>query len=136
MSSRPLAAFLCALMSETGQSSDNHYGPFAISKTDHRDLWDGYLALDPDKSSLVRGLASQHRFLQDPEAELTCNLAYSVAIAAILLEKYDANNFTSLNFYELSRLWFIKVQKQSEIELTRFLTNQRQLIDELNKNAA
>ncbi len=34
----------------------------------HRALWDTYLALDPERASLVRGLASQHAFLSAPAA--------------------------------------------------------------------
>lgn len=49
-------------------------------------FWDQYLALDPERASRVRGLASQHAFLAAPHLELTVNLRYSTAIAWSLVE--------------------------------------------------
>ncbi len=56
------------------------HGPFQLSLQQHRQLWDNYLAFRPEQASQVRGLASQRHFLQDPEFDLSANLAYSVAI--------------------------------------------------------
>lgn len=60
------------------------FGIFHISERQHRDIWDNYLAQDPDLASRVRGLASQRAFLENPELELHCNLRYCAAIAALL----------------------------------------------------
>ena len=49
----------------------------------HWAVWDDYLAQQPDLASRVRGLASQHRFLEDPDLELTLNQGYAIAITAI-----------------------------------------------------
>jgi hypothetical protein len=59
-------------------------GIYQISSEQHRAAWDSYLAFHPDLASKVRGLASQHKFLQNPDAELLTNLAYSTAIAFII----------------------------------------------------
>lgn len=59
-------------------------GIYQISSEQHRAIWDQYLAFRPDLASAVRGLASQHQFLKDPDQELVTNLAYSTAIAWII----------------------------------------------------
>lgn len=59
-------------------------GVYQITQTQHRDLWDNFLCRDPELASLVRGLASQHRFLQNPELELALNPGYATAIASYM----------------------------------------------------
>lgn len=59
-------------------------GLYQISAQQHRSAWDDYLAFRPDLASKVRGLASQHQFLKDPDLELKTNLIYSTAIAWIV----------------------------------------------------
>ncbi|WP_055326272.1 hypothetical protein [Pseudomonas aeruginosa] len=62
------------------------HGLYRIASERHQQLWDQYLALDPERASRVRGLASQHAFLAAPHLELTVNLRYSTAIAWSLVE--------------------------------------------------
>ena len=62
-------------------------GLFRITSTQHRDLWDRYLAFRPEIASRVRGLASQRAFLSNPDNELQTNLSYCAAIAWIMLER-------------------------------------------------
>ncbi len=62
-------------------------GPFLIASSQHRDLWDRYLAYRPDVASRVRGLASQRAFLTNPDNELQTNLSYCAAIAWIMLQR-------------------------------------------------
>ncbi|MEO1081641.1 MAG: hypothetical protein AAFY29_18935 [Pseudomonadota bacterium] len=69
------------LFSRRGQG----LGLFRITASDHRDLWDRYLAYRPDVASRVRGLASQRAFLSNPDNELQTNLSYCTAIAWLLL---------------------------------------------------
>ncbi|MEM1189837.1 MAG: hypothetical protein AAF640_00405 [Pseudomonadota bacterium] len=69
------------LFSRRGQG----LGLFRITASDHRDLWDRYLAHRPDVASRVRGLASQRAFLSNPDNELKTNLGYCTAIAWLLL---------------------------------------------------
>jgi len=59
-------------------------GIYQITSQQHRRIWDSYLAFIPDLASKVRGLASQHLFLQKPDQELAVNLSYSTAIAWII----------------------------------------------------
>lgn len=59
-------------------------GLFNITAAQHRDLWDRYLAFNPELASRVRGLASQRAFLSDPDSELQTNLSYCTAIAWLL----------------------------------------------------
>lgn len=66
--------------------SQRGHGLYSIPDALHRQIWDEYLAKDPDRASLVRGLASQHAFLSGPGLELTVNLRYSTAIAWLMVE--------------------------------------------------
>ena len=62
-------------------------GVFHITSAQHRDIWDSYLAFNPDLASRVRGLASQRAFLRDPDNELQTNLSYCTAIAWLLYQR-------------------------------------------------
>jgi len=62
-------------------------GIFHITPAQHRDIWDKYLAFNPDLASRVRGLASQRAFLSDPDSELQTNLSYCTAIAWLLYSR-------------------------------------------------
>ncbi|MDX1734054.1 MAG: hypothetical protein R3228_06800 [Halioglobus sp.] len=62
-------------------------GLFHITAAQHRDLWDRYLAFNPDLASRVRGLASQRAFLSDPDNELQTNLSYCTAVAWLLYQR-------------------------------------------------
>ncbi len=62
-------------------------GIFHITSTQHRDIWDKYLAFNPDLASRVRGLASQRQFLSNPDGELQTNLSYCTAVAWLLHQR-------------------------------------------------
>jgi len=62
-------------------------GLFNITAAQHRDLWDRYLAFNPDLASRVRGLASQRAFLSDPDSELQTNLSYCTAVAWLMQQR-------------------------------------------------
>ncbi|MEM1113813.1 MAG: hypothetical protein AAGI11_18010 [Pseudomonadota bacterium] len=62
-------------------------GLFHITTSQHRDIWDRYLAFNPDMASRIRGLASQRAFLSDPDSELQTNLSYCTAIAWLLYQR-------------------------------------------------
>lgn len=64
-------------------------GIYQIHSLSHRHVWDDYLAQRGEIASLVRGLASQHDFLEHPHAELATNLAYSTAIAWYLYQRHE-----------------------------------------------
>ena len=65
-------------------SRNDGLGLFHITAAQHRDLWDRYLAFNPDLASRIRGLASQRAFLRDPDSELQTNLSYCTAIAWLM----------------------------------------------------
>lgn len=81
---------VAASQSELGSALHDRrgHGLYRITEPRHRALWDDYLALDPERASLVRGLASQHAFLSGPQLELTVNLRYATAIAWLLVEQH------------------------------------------------
>ncbi|MBA55741.1 MAG: hypothetical protein CMK89_14895 [Pseudomonadales bacterium] len=56
-------------------------GMYGITEEMHQNVWDHYLAMDPDLASQVRGMASQHEFPKSPHTELVTNLLYASAIA-------------------------------------------------------
>lgn len=62
-------------------NKDEGIGLYNITQQQHLDIWDNYLAFDPDLASQIRGLASQRTFLTNPHDELNTNLAYATAIA-------------------------------------------------------
>ncbi|MTI12283.1 hypothetical protein [Sansalvadorimonas verongulae] len=59
-------------------------GIYQITPRMHRNIWDNFLATQPELASKVRGLASQHEFLNHPHAELATNLSYATAIALMV----------------------------------------------------
>ena len=65
---------------------DNHraLGIYQITPRMHRNIWDNFLSTQPELASKVRGLASQHEFLQHPHAELATNLSYATAVALMV----------------------------------------------------
>lgn len=67
-------------------------GLFHITAAQHRDLWDRYLAFQPELASRVRGLASQRAFLSSPDGELQTNLSYCTAIAWLLYQRARGGN--------------------------------------------
>lgn len=86
---KSLCLFLGALSScqpEATEPSD--YGCYDISHEQHWGCWDNYLYLQPAFASKVRGLASQHRFLEAPDLELSFNFGYATAIAALIIEQH------------------------------------------------
>ncbi len=72
-------------------------GLFQITSSQHRDLWDRYLAFNPEMASRIRGLASQRAFLSDPDSELQTNLSYCTAIAWILYQRSRVGNERSVH---------------------------------------
>ncbi|WP_110949030.1 hypothetical protein [Pseudomonas bohemica] len=85
--------------------SQRGHGLYGISDSLHYQLWDGYLAKDPDLASLVRGLASQHAFLTGPDLELTVNLRYSTAIAWMMVEASRLTLPSEDDLLGMARIW-------------------------------
>ncbi len=83
----------------------NAYGIFQLSAERHQHCWDAYLAHDPCLASRVRGLASQHAFLEDPHLELAVNLRYTTAIAWLLIEAQQLELPAASDIAGLARIW-------------------------------
>lgn len=97
-----LSAASISLIRNSGLCPNNHqsYGLFHITEDQHQTLWDKQLVRSPDKASLIRGLASQHQFLQTPHHELIINLNYATAIAAFALSLHPKIQQTTLSLHQ------------------------------------
>lgn len=91
------------------------HGLYRITEPRHRALWDHYLALDPERASLVRGLASQHAFLSGPHLELTVNLRYATAIAWLLVEEQHTLLPAADDLLGMARIWRKTFQPQGRL---------------------
>lgn len=91
------------------------HGLYRIAEPRHQALWDHYLALDPERASLVRGLASQHAFLSGPHLELTVNLRYATAIAWLLVEEQNTLLPEAGDLVGMARIWKQIFQPQGRL---------------------
>lgn len=79
-------------------------GLYNVTRQQHLDVWDNYLAFDPDLASKIRGLASQRTFLTNPHDELNTNLAYATAIAWCIYKRTNLPLTTDSTQY-LASCW-------------------------------
>lgn len=112
---------------------DDGLGIYQITPDQHRQIWDQYLAFKPDLASKVRGLASQHRFLQDPDKELSWNLSYATAIAWLIYQREEIVLPKHSEVHQLGQLWlkcFGKNQDsgKNERRFNGWLTNYRRSV--------
>ncbi|WP_263078568.1 hypothetical protein [Endozoicomonas sp. Mp262] len=82
-------------------------GLYQISPKMHKNIWDNFLAPQPELSSKVRGLASQREFLAHPHYELVTNLSYSSVIAWLIYYRTGCNvkKITPGDILGLGKLW-------------------------------
>ncbi|WP_430462121.1 hypothetical protein ACQUQU_04845 [Thalassolituus sp. LLYu03] len=100
------AALESGLGSHIKADGQRGLGLYQIHSLTHRHVWDEYLAHTPELASTVRGLASQHDFLEHPHAELTTNLSYATAIAWFVYQRNDDFELpASADAAQLARLW-------------------------------
>jgi hypothetical protein len=106
-----------ASQSALGSALDDRrgHGLYRIAEQRHLQLWDQYLARDPELASRVRGLASQHAFLAAPHLELTVNLRYATAIAWLLIEAEQAELPDADDLLGLARVWRQVFQPQGRL---------------------
>lgn len=106
-------------------------GIYQIQSLTHRHVWDECLFRTPELASVVRGLASQHDFLEQPHAELATNLSYSTAIAWFI---YARNPEFSLpedpGCEELIRLWKRFYHPKGALDMDAALQHVRGLTSE------
>lgn len=108
---------VAASQSSLGAALDTPHGHglYSIPGFRHRQLWDNYLARDPELASLVRGLASQHAFLTGPHAELTVNLRYATAIAWLMVEAQGSCMPSDEDPREMAKIWREIFQPQGRL---------------------
>ncbi|MCD5996011.1 hypothetical protein KDX38_20630 [Pseudomonas sp. CDFA 602] len=108
---------IAACQSALGAELDSRrgHGLYRIPELRHRQLWDEYLALDPELASRVRGLASQHAFLSGPHLELTVNLRYATAIAWMMIEAERVSLPEETDPIAMARIWRTVFQPQGRI---------------------
>ena len=108
---------VAASQSALGDALDSRraHGLYRITEIRHQHLWDDYLARDPDRASLVRGLASQHAFLKGPHLELTVNLRYATAIAWLLIEAQGKPLPAEDDVLGMARIWRQTFQPQGRL---------------------
>lgn len=100
-----LGAAACQSALGSALDAQAGHGLYRIAELRHQQLWDQYLALDPDLASQIRGLASQHAFLAAPHLELTVNLRYATAIAWMLVEVEQRELPAADDLLGLARVW-------------------------------
>jgi len=108
------------------------YGIYRIDSKTHRAIWDEYLAFNPDLASKVRGLASQHKFLTNPDAELATNLIYATAIAWLVFERSELSLPADDDIAGLANLWCSLYCRESSqnpaSDEDQFLENYREFV--------
>lgn len=82
------------------QFAPDTFGLFRITEHQHLSLWDQHLVKNPDLASKIRGLASQHQFLQSPHQELNVNLNYATAIAAFAISLMPKSYEVGLSLHQ------------------------------------
>ncbi|MEW5251072.1 hypothetical protein [Microbulbifer discodermiae] len=80
-------------------------GIYQIQPHTHRGIWDDYLIHHPALASKIRGLASQHDFLQHPHSELATNLRYATAIALLVYRAADIDIPDPGDIAGMARIW-------------------------------
>jgi hypothetical protein len=100
-----LGAAACQSALGSALDTPQGHGLYRISEQRHQRLWDRHLAFDPDLASRVRGLASQHAFLEAPHLELTVNLRYTTAIAWLLIEAEQLQLPAADDLLGMGRIW-------------------------------
>ncbi len=96
-------------------------GVYMISPQQHRQVWDQFLAFDPELASKVRGCASQQEFLASPDQELAFNLSYSTAIAAAIYLQALGTPCSSASPLQLAKLWQLHFKQSASIGTEDFL---------------
>lgn len=83
-----------------------HLGVYGIDSETHRKIWDEYLAFDSELASTIRGFASQHEFLKNPDFELATNLMYATAIAWMIYQRANIQLPHANDVTALARCWY------------------------------
>lgn len=102
---------------------DQGLGLYRISHQMHWDVWDNFLAFDADLASAIRGLASQHSFLENPDAELTVNINYATAITWAIYLKAGYKLPDHPTTTQLAMCWSKYYRHSSTDSIVEFICN-------------
>ncbi len=108
-------------------------GIYQITPRTHTNVWDKYLIRSPDLASFVRGLASQHKFLTNPHAELTTNLSYATAIAWMIYRRSGKTLSVKANLNELAKFWARYFQTRQTGTVDDFINHYQQFVAVCNE---
>lgn len=114
-------------------NSSEGLGVFGISPELHRQVWDEFLAFRPDMASQVRGFASQHQFLLNPDAELVTNTRYAAAIAISALEWVKPSWPLPNDALGLTQLWSELTHIEEESYVSRLQNTLEKLCETASK---
>ncbi len=103
-------------------------GVYQISPRSHQNIWDQYLAKDPDMASKVRGLASQHDFLTQPHLELTTNLKYATAIAWMIYKRKAKALPAANDILAMAKFWRRHFHSRPQASVDIFIKRYQTLI--------
>lgn len=102
-------------------------GIYHISPSAHRAVWDHHLVHHPELASLVRGLAGQHAFIDDPHGELLTNLKYATAIAWCIYRKAQSALPEATDLEGLGEFWHKHFHAGATSRACDFVRNYRDL---------
>lgn len=111
-------------------------GIYHISPAAHRGVWDKYLINHPDLASVVRGLAGQRSFFQDPHGELVTNLKYATAIAWLIYKRSGRALPESSAPEELAKFWHRHFHARASGKIDDFIQNFRNMVSSTTTLAA
>jgi len=125
-----------ALESQFSLSCSSHSMPgglglFQITPQAHREVWDKYLAFNPELASKVRGLASQHHFLKCPDTELSTNLSYCTAIAWMIYQFHNETHQLPLSsdINAMAEFWLTLFEHPPQQDYSTFINSYHRFIE-------
>lgn len=132
-SAQTLLIATAAIESELGfhlkSDESRGIGVYRINPRAHQLLWDEYLAKDPDLASKVRGLASQHEFLNHPHQELATNLRYATAIAWMMYRRKNKVLPADDDIEGMAKYWRRHFHSRPQASVEAFMTRYQEMIN-------
>lgn len=111
-------------------------GIYRITPRTHINVWDKFLVNQPEKASMIRGLASQHEFLINPHSELATNLSYATAIAWMIYQRANKPIPNGESVRELGEYWARHYHHKSLKTADEFVENYKTFVGDDGKPLA
>ena len=112
------------------------WGIYHLTTTIHKAVWDKYLIHNPELASRIRGIAGQHSFLADPNAELITNLKYATAIAWMVYRRCNQPLPDADDVEGLAKYWHRHFHPKPIGSEQQFIRNYRELVQGASTLAA